>query len=89
MSAARRREKAVKRGGEWLHDLDVRWAFRNDRLPLYAEAISVCSCGRRSWLMPGASVEEQGDFDASNDEHAYWHDMDADAAEFEAEFADP
>lgn len=67
--SGRRRAKAIARRG-YLHELDVRWAFRLDRLPRHAVAASVCSCGRMSWLMPGASDEDREAFDRDNADHA-------------------
>lgn len=55
--SARRRERAARRAQAVL-DLDVRWAFRLDRTPLYAVAVASCSCGWVAWVMPGATVED-------------------------------
>ena len=76
MTAARRRAKAIVRR-EWLHDLDVRWAFRLDRIPTYAESVSMCSCGRTSWLMPGAAAEDREAFERENADHDYMHEVTA------------
>lgn len=64
----RRRAKAIARRG-YLHEMDVRWAFRLDRLPRHAASASICSCGRLSWLMPGATDEEHEAFDRDNADH--------------------
>lgn len=76
MSRARRAAVTAKRQ-EWAHELDVRWAFKADRLPLYAEAVSVCSCGRQSWLMPGASHVELEAFERDNADHDYMHELES------------
>lgn len=55
--SARRRAKKAARGGQWLWDLDVRHAIRNDRLPLYFVQATICPCGYRSWVMPSADPE--------------------------------
>ncbi len=77
---ARRRRKAIQRR-DWLLDLDVRWAFRLNRVPRYAAAVSYCSCGRTSWLMPPAWGEQpsRDDFDdfyaAENDHSSYCQEV--------------
>lgn len=77
VSVARRRTRARKRLDQ-AHELDVRWAFRLDRLPLYAVAVSVCSCGRRAWLMPGASPEDHQAFTEDSENHDYAHQLEDD-----------
>lgn len=71
----RRRAKAVTRRG-YLYEMDVRWAFRLGRLPLHVEAASICTCGRLSWLMPGATADEHEAFARDNEDHDYMHTLD-------------
>ena len=66
--SARRRAKA-QRNRERAYDLESLWALRNDRIPPHAVAVSICSCGRRSWLMPGADADAWESFDRDNDDH--------------------
>lgn len=63
-----RKTKPIRRR-QGVYDLDVKWAFINDRLPLYAESLSICSCGRRAWLMPGATEEDRDRFYEDDDDH--------------------
>ncbi|MBE7194411.1 MAG: hypothetical protein INR66_18250 [Gordonia polyisoprenivorans] len=67
---SRRQEKARRRRAGVM-ELDQRYAFRDDRLPLYAAAISMCSCGRIAWVMEDASSDEVAAFhDAERDHEA-------------------
>lgn len=67
---SRRQEKARRRRAGVM-DLDHRHAITGDRLPLYAAAISLCSCGRIAWVMEDASSEEVVAFhDAERDHEA-------------------
>lgn len=63
-----RKSKALRRR-QGVIDIDLRWAIRNGRLPLYAESVSVCSCGRTAWLMPGADDEEHAQFWDDESDH--------------------
>lgn len=77
MSATKRRAKNHQRQ-QWIYDMDVDTAFRTDSLPRYALAVSICSCGRRSWLMPGATDEDYAAHYEDDANHAYMHDMEDD-----------
>jgi hypothetical protein len=67
--SARRRAKAA-RNRQLALNCEAKWAFLNDRIPPHAIAASVCSCGYRSWLMPGANDEDWESFERDNDDHA-------------------
>lgn len=78
MSAERRRRKAAEREA-FADELDVRWAFRLDRLPLRAIALDVCSCGWAQWLMPGADEEAFAAYYEASSDHS-WTCVDLDEA---------
>lgn len=71
MSALKRRRKAILRR-QWVRDMDVRHAVEQDRLPRDLAAASVCSCGRKSWLLTGASDEDHDSFLRENDDHTFY-----------------
>lgn len=69
--SARRRAKAASRAGH-TQNLDLRWAYRLDRLPRTTPlaAFTVCGCGYRAWVL--AHGAEPEDFDwlrESDDAH--------------------
>lgn len=70
MSSARRRAKAVKRRG-WIDELTERWDWRLGRIPRNAIAVSICSCGSRSWLLKGATDEDWERFREDQDMHDF------------------
>lgn len=55
--SAKRRRKAIQRR-QWVLDMDVRHAIANDRFPTHMLAGDICPCGRRSWILQGATEEE-------------------------------
>lgn len=74
MSATKRRAKGHQRQ-QWIYDMDVATAFRTESLPRYAVSVSICSCGRQAWLMPGATSEEFEAHYQDESDHAYMHDL--------------
>jgi hypothetical protein len=67
--SARRRAKAASNRAKG-YDLESLWALINGRIPPHCIAASVCGCGYRAWLMPGASDEERAAFDEDTAGHA-------------------
>lgn len=76
--SARRRAKAQRNreAGYWLESLE---SYRTGRIPRSAVAVSMCSCGRLSWLMPGATDEAREAFDRENEDHDAYCDDGADS----------
>lgn len=69
----RRRAKAIRNR----QAIEVAEAFRTGSVPRSAIAASYCTCGRRSWLMPGATDEDYRQWDLRNADHdAYCGDTD-------------
>ncbi len=73
MSAQRRRAKTVARSS-YAVELDVRWAYRLERIPLLAVAAMVCPCGFQAWLMPGDDPESSEVHDQACADHIYMCD---------------
>lgn len=77
MSAAKRREKAVKRRG-WVAELRQERAmqrfFVDGTIPADAKAVSMCSCGARAFTFAEHDYEFSREFDEA---HAYcgWDDL--------------
>ncbi len=65
---SRRRLKALARR-QWVIDLDQRHATLQGRLPIYAQAVSICSCGRTSWIMEGAGEDELAEWREDERDH--------------------
>lgn len=68
---SRRHRKALARR-QWVVDLDQRHAILQGRLPINVRAVSICSCGRTSWVMDGATDAELNEFYTDADDHAAW-----------------
>lgn len=69
----RRRAKAI-RNRETGYVLEVAEAFRSCRVPRSAVAVSYCSCGRTSWLMPGGVDEDYELYHRDNADHEAYCD---------------
>lgn len=67
---AEKRAEAEKRNenGSWRQSCGHKHSF--EQSARCAEAVSYCGCGRKSWLMPGASAEEYEAYYRENDDHA-------------------
>lgn len=64
----RRRAKAVANRRR-VHAMENDRAVAAGGLPVHVVALSVCGCGRISWLEDGASADAWADFDRDNDDH--------------------
>lgn len=71
--STRRRLRAIARRA-FVTTADVRHSITQDRIPRSAIAVSVCGCGRRSWLLEGASDEDYTEFAQENADHGDWCD---------------
>jgi hypothetical protein len=67
--SARRRAKAARNRAKG-YDLEATWALLNDRIPPHCIVASICPCGWRSFLMPGATDEDHEAFDRDSADHA-------------------
>lgn len=66
---ARRRAKAVARRRH-VHAIENNLLVAAGHLPRHGAALSVCPCGRVSWLEEGATAEDHEAFTQDNDDHA-------------------